>query len=410
MSYHDDYLFLREKFNQKDEFITLKRYRQNIFNTPFESFNYDLLPGEKHYHCQIHNESFEDSYSLDYTISAPHLDELLRIDDSHIEENIFFTYPIFKPFTLKKSKDVIILLHGLNEKSWEKYLPWSHKFVEYTDKTVILFPIAFHMNRAPERWADPKFMNRVSKERKKFYPKVTNSSFANAAISTRLQFLPQRFFWSGLQTYYDILQLIHQIRNDEHPHIHKDAHIDFIAYSIGSFLAELIIMANENNYFDNSKLCMFCGGPLLNRMSPASKYILDSEANVAIYSFFIEHLEVELKRDKRLAHYFSDLHHVGRYFKSMLDYNKMITFRENRLKEISKRVSALALQKDEVVPSIEVELSLHGHDNKIPIKVKSFDFPYPYDHVIPFHITEKNEKEIDKWFTKSMKFIAGQLK
>ena len=410
MSYRNDYLFLREKFNQKDEFITLKKYRQNIFNTPFESFNYDLLPGEEHYHCRMHNESFEDSYSLDNTISAPHLDELLRIDDSHIEENIFFTYPIFKPFTLKKSKEVIILLHGLNEKSWEKYLPWAHRLVQYTGKTVILFPIAFHMNRAPERWADPRFMNKVCKERKQFYPKVTNSSLANAAISTRLQFLPQRFFWSGLQTYYDILQLIHQIRDDDHPHIHKDAHVDFFAYSIGSFLAELMIMANENNYFDNSKLCMFCGGPLLNRMSPASRYILDSEANVAIYSFFIEHLEVELKRDKRLAHYFSDLHHVGQYLKSMLDYNKMITFRENRLKEISKRVSALALQKDEVVPSIEVELSLHGHDNKIPIKVKSFDFPYPYDHVFPFPITKKYEKEVDKWFTKSMKFIAGQLK
>jgi hypothetical protein len=410
MSYRADYLFLREKFNQKDEFITLKKYRQNIFNTPFESFNYDLLPGEEHYHCQIHNESFEDSYSFDNKISAPHLDELLRIDDSHIEENIFFTYPIFKPFTLKKSKEVILLLHGLNEKSWEKYLPWAHKLVEYTGKTVILFPIAFHMNRAPERWADPRFMNKVCKERKQFYPKVTNSSLANAAISTRLQFLPQRFFWSGLQTYYDILQLIHQIRNDEHPHIHKDAHIDFFAYSIGSFLAELMIMANENNYFKTSKLCMFCGGPLLNRMSPASKYILDSEANVAIYSFFIEHLEVELRRDKRLAHYFGEPHHIGLYVKSMLDYNKMITFRENRLKEISKRVSALALQKDEVVPSIEVELSLHGHDNKIPIKVKSFDFPYPYDHVFPFPITKKYEKEVDKWFTKSMKFIAGQLK
>jgi len=410
MSYRDDYLFLREKFNQNDEFITLKKYRQNIFNTPFESFNYDLLPGEEHYHCRMHNESFEDSYSFDNKISAPHLDELLRIDDSHIEENIFFTYPIFKPFTLKKSKEVIILLHGLNEKSWEKYLPWAHRLVQYTGKTVILFPIAFHMNRAPERWADPRFMNKVCKERKQFYPKVTNSSLANAAISTRLQFLPQRFFWSGLQTYYDILQLIHQIRDDDHPHIHKDAHVDFFAYSIGSFLSELMIMANENNYFDNSKLCMFCGGPLLNRMSPASKYILDSEANVAIYSFFIEHLEVELKRDKRLAHYFSDLHHVGQYLKSMLDYNKMITFRENRLKEISKRVSALALQKDEVVPSIEVELSLHGHDNKIPIKVKSFDFPYPHDHVFPFPITKKYEKEVDKWFTKSMKFIAGQLK
>ncbi|MDP8314890.1 MAG: DUF6051 family protein [Candidatus Celaenobacter antarcticus] len=410
MSYRDDYLLLGEKFEPKAEFITLKKFRMNILNTPFESFNYDILPGEEHYQCNKHNENFENSYSFDKGISAPHFEELLRIDDSHIKENIFFTYPIFKPFTIKKSKEIIILLHGLNEKSWEKYLPWAHKLVEYTGKTVILFPTAFHMNRAPKKWADPRFMNKVCKERKQFYPKVTNSSLANAAISARLQFLPQRLIWSGLQTYYDILQLIDQIRTGTHPHIHKDAQIDFFSYSVGSFLAEIMLMTNENNYFENSKLCMFCGGPPLNRMSPASKYILDSEANVAIYSFFIEHLEVELKRDRRLAHYFSDLHHIGKYFKSMLDYNKMITFREKRLKKIAKRISALALQKDEIVPSIEVELSLHGHDNKIPIKVKSLDFPYPYDHVIPFPVTEKDEKEIDKCFTKSMKFIAGQLK
>ena len=410
MSYRKDYLYLRDKFDPKAEFVTLKKFRQNIFNTPFESFNYDILPGEDHYRCQLHNQNFEDSYSFDKEISAPYLDDLLRVDDSKIEENIFFTYPIFKPFTIKKSKDVIILLHGLNEKSWEKYLPWAQKLVEYTGKAVILFPTAFHMNRAPQKWADPKFMNKVAKERKKFFPKVNNSSFANAAISTRLQFLPQRFFWSGLQTYYDILQMIDHIRTGNHPHIHQDASIDFFSYSVGSFLAEIMMMTNENNYFADSRLCMFCGGPLLNRMSPASKYILDSEANVSIYSFFIEHLEVELKRDKRLAHYFGDYHHIGKYFRSMLDYNKMITFRENRLKKISKRISALALQKDEVVPSIEVELSLHGHNNKIPIKVKSFDFPYPYDHVIPFPISDKYEKEIDKWFVKTMKFIAWQLK
>jgi len=140
MSYRDDYLFLREKFEPKAEFITLKKFRMNILNTPFESFNYDILPGEEHYQCNKHNENFENSYSFDKGISAPHFEELLRIDDSHIKENIFFTYPIFKPFTIKKSKEIIILLHGLTKKDWEKYLPWAYKLVEYTGKTVILFP------------------------------------------------------------------------------------------------------------------------------------------------------------------------------------------------------------------------------------------------------------------------------
>lgn len=410
MSYRDDFLFLRGQFDQDEDFITLKKYRQNIFNLPFESQNYHLLPGEKFYRCAEHNRDFDTTYSTDNSIASPHLSELLRVDDSKIQENITFTYPIFKPFTLEKSKEIIILLHGLNEKSWEKYLPWAQKLVELTGKTIILFPTAFHMNRAPKTWSDPKLMNKACKERKKLFPTVVNSSFANIAISTRLQFLPQRFLWSGFQTYYDIHQLIREIRVGKNPQIEKDASIDFFSYSVGSFLAEILFMADEQNYFKQSKLCMFCGGPILNRMSPASKLILDSEANVAIYSYFIEHLENELKRDTRLAHYFGKDHPVGQVFKCMLDYNKMITFREKILKKIGKRISALALQKDEVVPAIEVELSLHGHDGKIPIKVKSYDFPYEYDHVIPFPAREKNESEIDRWFNKSMKFIAQQLK
>ncbi len=410
MSYRDDFLFLREYFNQAEDFITLKKFRQNIFNLPFESQNYHLLPGEEHYHCKEHNIDFSTAYTTDDSITSPFLSDLLKVDDSKIQENINFTYPVFKPFTLDKSKEVIILLHGLNEKSWEKYLPWAQKLVELTGKTVILFPTAFHMNRAPISWSDPKLMNKVCKERKKLFPRVVNSSFANIAISTRLQFLPQRFLWSGLQTYYDVYQLIREIRTGKNPQIDKDASIDFFSYSVGSFLAEILFMVDEGGVFKHSKLCMFCGGPLLNRMSPGSKFILDSEANVAIYSYFIEHLEVESKRDARLAHYFGKDHPVGQIFKCMLDYNKMITFREKILKRIGKRMSALALQKDEVVPAIEVELSLHGHDGKIPIKVKSFDFPYEYDHVIPFPSRKKDEIEIDKWFTKSMKFIAWQLK
>jgi len=410
MSYRDDFLYLRERFDQDEDFITLKKYRQNIFNLPFKSQNYQLLPGETSYRCAEHNIDFDTTYSTNGSIDSPLLSDILKVDDSKIQENILFTYPIFKPFTLEKSNEVIILLHGLNEKSWEKYLPWAQKLVELTGKTLILFPTAFHMNRAPKYWSDPRLMNKACKERKTLFPRVVNSSFANVAISTRLQFLPQRFLWSGLQTYYDIHQLIKEIRDGKNPQIEKDASIDFFSYSVGSFLAEILFMADEQEYFKNSRLCMFCGGPLLNRMSPASKFILDSEANVAIYSYFIEHLEIELKRDARLAHYFGKEHPVGQVFKCMLDYNKIISFREKILKMIGRRVSALALQKDEVVPAIEVELSLHGHNGKIPIKVKSYDFPYEYDHVIPFPAREKDKDEIYKWFTKSMKYIAFQLK
>ncbi len=87
-----------------------------------------------------------------------------------------------------KTNGAIILLHGLNEKDWNKYLPWAYKLMKLTGKQVVLFPIAFHMNRSPAKWIDPRFLRTANKERKQIFPKVANSSFANIALSARHQF------------------------------------------------------------------------------------------------------------------------------------------------------------------------------------------------------------------------------
>ena len=146
--------------------------------------------------------------------------------------------------------------------------------------------MAFHMNRTPEIWSDPRIMREVSKWKTHNYPKTSSSSLANAALNMRLQFMPQRFLWSGLQSYYDVIELVKQIKAGDHPLIESSGKIDFFSYSIGSFLAEIILMRNHDNLFDESRLFNFCGGPILSRTNPVSKYILDSEANIAVYSFF----------------------------------------------------------------------------------------------------------------------------
>ena len=277
--------------------------------------------------------------------------EILNHADVDIHENKEFTYLLFKKVTPARAEGVILLFHGLNERNWDKYLPWAERLVEWTGKTVILFPIAFHMNRTPAEWGKARPMNVVAGVRRGHSPAIMNSTFANAAISARIESIPQRFFWSGLQTFGDIVSLISEIRNGLHLHIAPGATVDLFGYSIGSFLSEILIMANPKDYFQNSRLFLFCGGPTLDRMAPNSRFILDSDATIAIYSFFTERMETELQLDRRIAHYFSEAHPEGKVFKSMLSYQKNKEVREQLFRKLEKRLCAVALKKDDVVPA-----------------------------------------------------------
>jgi hypothetical protein len=387
MKYIDTFRLLKNSINYADPEISIPGVAE-IRNFTFSSGNCSILP----------DASDGDALNgFDMSDETGIMHELLGIHDADVQENLSFRYHVFAPAGTEKVREIVLMLHGFNEKYWYKYFPWAKHIADTTGKAVVLFPIAFHMNRAPQEWSNTRLMHRVSNRRKEQFPDIIHSTLSNAAISTRLHARPLRFLWSGLQTYYDIIQFIDEYKSGKHPFIAPDARIDLFAYSIGAFLSEILLITNHNNYFDRSKLAMFCGGPVFNRLSPVSKFILDSQANVALYSCLIEHLESHLKKDEKLRHCLCE-RPVGIAFRSMLNYGVMSDLRENRLREMSHRLLAVTLRQDTVVSPCEVAGTLQGRYRDIPVNVEIHDLPWPYRHEDPFPVLEKSGDEIDVGF------------
>lgn len=395
MDYFDSYHFLKKKVNYDDDIIKIDE-TLNLHNFSFLSGNGYILPGASEYFCREHD--YSSTNQADWIYDHARFNPLLDSPDFLITENIDFRYHVFVPGRPAPIRDVIIYLNGFNEKYWTKHFPWAKKLAEDTGKTVVLFPMAFHMNRAPHEWSDPRRMHQVSRERQDRFPDIIASTLSNVAISTRLHAKPQRYFWSGLQAYYDVIQLVEQIKRGNHPLIPADANFDFFAYSIGNLLAQVLLMTNHRGYFDHSRLALFCGGAVFNRMSPVSRSILDSEANVALYSFVVEHIESHLKKDARLRHYLGEDHPEGYNLLSMINYKLMLEHREKIFRSMHDRILAIALVHDSVIPPYEVMNTLKGINRDIPIPVEVMDYPYPYSHEEPFPVIEKIREQVDRMF------------
>ncbi|MBI5646597.1 MAG: hypothetical protein HY962_06665 [Ignavibacteriae bacterium] len=380
-----------------------------IHRSRFTSTAWDLLPGAATYRCREHGVEFSEDPQVRNSDAALPYPDPLNHGDIDIRENREFEYTIFSKEGAARAEDVILFFHGLNERSWDKYLPWAYRLVERTGKTVILFPLAFHMNRAPSAWGEPRPMNAVSALRRGRSPALVNASFANAAISTRLETRPQRLLWSGLQTLYDVVSLIEDIQHDTHLHIAPGARYDIFAYSIGCFLSEILLLANPGKHFDASRAFLFCGGSTLDRMAPNSRFILDSDATIALYSYYTVRLEAEERLDPRIAHYLSEAHDAGPVFRMLLSYQKHKAQREQWLRERGARIHAVALHNDEVVPPIEVINTLQGDQRDIPCTVDVLDFPYPYTHVVPFPLQGAAEDDVNRCFDDVFDRAAGWL-
>jgi len=242
------------------------------------------------------------------------------------------------------------------------------------------------MKRAPLNWSEKRSMFELSEKRKKRFPNIIDSTLSNVAISMRLHAMPQRFIWSGLQTYYDVIKFIEECKDGKNEFIDKDFSFDIFAYSIGGFLALILKLSNYKDYLKDSKVCLFCSGAVFNRLSPVSRMILDSETNVALYSYLVEHFDNFLKKDALLHHYMDEDHFEGKVFHSMLDYMKMREFREELLRKEEKNIYAISLKMDTVIPSVEIINTLMGAYRDINIKVEELDFDYKYTHENPFPI------------------------
>ena len=342
-----------------------------------------IIPGSD---MRIYNIRFRSDVSLN---------GFSKKGDELIPENQSFSYPVFAPGRTE-SKKVILLLHGLNERSWIKYLAWAYYLALNTESYVILFPISFHINRSPQAWKDPRAMIPFMKSRNSSLGEISMSSFANIALSNRLTEDPLRFFNSGYQTASDIIKLLLGIKNGEHPIIPRTDKINIFAYSIGAFLAEILIMGNPEKLFDKSKLFIFCGGSVFSNMRGSSKLIMDSLAFERLYNYYLNDFEKSITGESPLVEFLRSSQ-IGMAFRSMIDLGRLKSFRETILKKLGSQIHSITLLKDTVIPSEGVVATL-GNKGKNSI-VDVWDFPYLYSHENPFPILDfPLNKKVDYCF------------
>jgi hypothetical protein len=342
-------------------------------------------------------------------ISDINPEAFLKKDDSSISENISFSYPVYIPED-KASRKVILLLHGLNERSWVKYLVWAYWLSKLTGSYVVLFPISFHINRSPSSWINPRLMQNVVKERSRGSDEITMSTFANIALSSRLSEEPMRFFNSGYQTAFDIVKLMNQIRSGKNKTIPAGSRVNIFAYSIGAFLSQIMMMGNPDSLFADSKLFMFCGGSVFSNMHGTSKLIMDSMAYNRIYNFYLNDFEKEISHKSPFSEFLKSTQ-IGMAFRSMIDIARFRSFRESILIKLRDQIRSIALKQDTVIPANGIVNTMIPMTRNKLLPVEVWDFKYPYSHENPFPVfNNESSAEVDRSFerliTKAALFLA----
>lgn len=329
------------------------------------------------------------------TIAASEIDEFQRelattdfctVTDDHIQENKTFNYTIFAPSGKEKRDKAIILLHGLNERTWEKYLTWAEYLAETTGKPVILFPIAFHMNRTPSSWCNPRAVLPWVGQRKLKINDLANSTFANVALSSRLSINPLRFYASGRESVYNLWQLVHEIKDGKHPLFKEDTSINLFAYSIGALLSQVLLLSNPEKMFSDTRLFMFCGGSIFSQMNGSARDIMDQDAFNSLQRFyrhdFLENrsLPTSFKND-----------FLEQAFKAMIRPDVLQDYRESFFQRAYNRIKAISLKKDIVMPTNGVIQAIGKASDKI---LEEIDFPFQYSHQIPFPFRSKADQTL----------------
>lgn len=322
--------------------------------------------------------------------------------DNDILENKTFTYTVFTPSGRERRSKAIILLHGLNERTWEKYLTWAEALAVSTGKPVILFPIAFHMNRTPNAWNNPRETMPWAVLRKQEIADLCNSTFANVALSSRISSHPLRFYASGRESVYNLCQLVEEIKNGEHPLFCEDTSINLFAYSIGALLSQVLLLANPNEMFSDTRLFMFCGGAIFSEMNGNARDILDKEAFDRLQHYFRNDFLERLNIPSTFKNDF-----LEEAFKAMIQPDVLTEYRESFFRRACNRVKAISLKNDIVMPTAGIISALGAASGKI---LKEFDFPFPYSHQVPFPITGKVDQELVRQsFDKTFGEAAGFL-
>jgi predicted esterase len=343
----------------QEQWPVLKEYCiYNLRRSSEETKHY--LLGHLSYKCEHRDfgpESVKEPEPCDLTVK----DQLPS--DEQVSENLTFRCPLVRkqPSSNEPAKceRVTILLHGLNEYSYHKYIPWACQIALNTEMPFLLFPLTFSITRACREWGNIKGDIRVSRQN------IYNAGPFNAIISERLQARPERFFWGAVQSYWDLVNFVREIRDNENAHIAPDARIDFLGFSSGGYLALALLLANPENLFNTSRACLFSTCVEMRSLGPGSPYIVDSDTERALQNIYVENITT--LPNERMAHWFEE-HPEGYWLRTFGGFPPERQPRVEGLQKIALRLLAVANNKDRVMPPGAMLDALQGDERstKVP--------------------------------------------
>lgn len=329
--------------------------------------------------------------------------------DSVIKENRMVNLKVTMPGNHsdgRSYRSAILMFHGLNERSWQKYEPWAEYLSLYTDVPAVLFPISFHIDRSPRDWSDPRKMQplvREEIEKNIFAGNVNeNLTFANYALSSRIKRNPVRFYIAGRETIYNVCQFMSDVANGAYPLFDKECMFNIFSYSIGSLLSQVLLMSNPGGFFKQSRLFMFCGGSLFAQMNGNSRMIMDKISFERLHQFYRNDF-LKLYNCGLLG---EDI--VPEAFVAHIEKSVLKSKRDKFYKENHDRIRVVALTGDKVIPADGIRAALGPSWKSL---LKEIDFPFGYSHEIPFPQDGKGDRnQITKSFRKVFSSAARFLK
>lgn len=278
------------------------------------------------------------------------------------------------------SRGAIILLHGLNERGWNKYIQWGAALAEGTGRPVVLFPHAWHMNRSPQTWVDRHIMTPLVAARTSLLPDTRLTTFVNVALSTRMTVSPQRFMLSGYQTVRDLSAFIGMVRSGEITGITGGGPVDIFAYSIGALAAQVMMLAEPSPLPADSRVMLFCGGSTFNMMNGTSKLIMDSRAFEMLLSFYLGWPSGSGSGKRDSFSSLMDDTPEGRAFYAMTSLQRLTAIHGAPFSRWDGRLRAVSLEGDRVIPPGAIREALRGADAEV------WDAGYPCTHESPFPV------------------------
>ncbi|MBM4167749.1 MAG: hypothetical protein FJ215_01120 [Ignavibacteria bacterium] len=381
MMTHPNYAEIGKRFRQRDLWnnehpISFADWGANLFNLSFRSRNGHFLLGRSSYECTQHKVSFSGEPSNE------------DLSDTQIIENLEFRYPLVRELTqngtLHRHNRVTLVLHGLNERSFGKYVPWAYHIWCQTGAPVILFPMTFHINRVSPQWWHQ--LNDSLARRQQLAGNEQVHRF-NAINSERLATHPERFFWGALQSFWDLVDLARTIRAGKHPHFAEGTRVDFVGYSAGGYLALALLLDNPDQLFTDSHAVFFATGAAVRDINLSSPLIIDSMAEVGLMKMYVKQMDKFFS--ERMNHW-TNHHSEATWLRAFCGLRPERSVLERRLREIAAGVIGIANANDQVFPTGAMCNALQGIHRDTGIQVLELELGI---HENPFACANHQQPE-----------------